>query len=219
MAGGERVLVLVADVARRRPLLSRDVLSPQLARRGLHLQAACVGRLDEALAGPDVVMAGYDVVAARPQLAAAFAHVVLLDPPFTRRLFAAVVAAAPEAWLHALWGVDEVGFAAQVAAAEPDLGATMRRIWRSLSAASGRFDEALEQELLGGDPLLRSAGAAAAALRALRDAGLLHVDESGGYHLERPQSKVDVTQTDTYRAWHKLFQTSDFLRTCLTAGL
>ena len=52
----------------------------------------------------------------------------------------------------------------------------MRRVWRALSAAAGRFDEALEQELLGGDPFLRSAGATAAALRALRDAGLLRVD-------------------------------------------
>jgi len=218
-AGGERVLVLVADVARRRPLLSRDVLSPQLARRAAYLQSACVGRLGEALAGPDVVLTGYDVVAARPQLAAAFAHVVLLDPPFTRSLLAAVAAAAPEAWVHALWGRAEAGFSAQVAAAELDLDATMRRAWRALSAAAGRFDEALEQEVFGGDPFLRSAGAAAAALRALRDAALLSVDGAGGYHLERPQSKVDVTQTDTYRAWHTLFQTSDFLRTCLTAGI
>ncbi|MBE3033451.1 MAG: hypothetical protein IMZ74_09670 [Actinobacteria bacterium] len=121
--------------------------------------------------------------------------------------------------MHALWGRAEASFAAQVAAAELDLDATMRRAWRALSAGSGRFDEALEQEVLGGDPFLRSAGAAAAALRALRDAALLHVDEAGGYHLERPQSKVDVTRTDTYKAWHTLFQTNDFLRTCLTAGI
>ena len=178
-----------------------------------------MGRLGEALAGPDVVMTGYDVVAARPQLAAAFAHVVLLDPPCTRRLLATVVAAAPEAWVHALWGPDEAGSTAQVAAAGLDLDAAMRRAWRALSAASGRFDKALAQELLGGDQFLRSAGAAAAALRALRDAGLLHIDGSGGYHLERPRSKVDVTQTDTYKAWHNLFRTSDFLRTCLTAGI
>ena len=164
-------------------------------------------------------MTGYDVVAARPLLAAAFAHVVLLDPPFTRRLLATVVAAAPEAWVHALWGGAEASCAAQVAAAELHLDAAMRRAWRALSAGSGRFDEALEQELLRGDPSLRSAGAAAAALRALRDAGLLRIDGVGGYHLERPRSKVDVTQTDTCKAWHNLFQTSDFLRTCLTAGI
>jgi len=218
-ASGERVLVLVADVARRRPLLSRDVLSPQLARRAAYLQSGCVGRQGDVLAGADVVMTGYDVVAARPQLAAAFDHIALLDPPFTRRLFAALTAAAPEAWVHMLWGRAEAGFAAQVALAELDLDAVMRRTWRALSAAAGRFDETLEQELLGGDSFLRSAGAAAAALRALRDAGLLRVDESGGYHLERPQSKVDVTQSDAYMAWHNQFQTSDFLRTCLTAGI
>jgi hypothetical protein len=213
------VLVLVADVARRRPLLGRDVLSPQLARRAAYLQSACAGRLGEVLAGPDVVMTGYDVMAARPQLAAAFAHVVLLDPPFTGRLLAALAAAAPEAWLHALWGRAEAGFAEQVAATELDLDAAMRRAWRALSAAGGRFEETLAQELLRGDPFLRSAGATAAALRGLRGAGLLHVDGAGGYHLERPQSKVDVTQTETYKVWHNLFQTSDFLRTCLTAGI
>ena len=212
--------MLVADVARRRPLLSRDVLSPQLARRRSTCRRRASAGCGDALAGPDVVMAGFDLVAARPQLAAAFDHVVLARPavhaaPVSRR-------SSPRRrrpGCTPLWGSAEAGFAAQVAAAELDLDGAMRRVWRALSAGSGRFDEALEQELLQGDPFLRSSGAAAAALRALRDAGLLHVDGGGGYHLERPQSKVDVTQTDTYRAWHTLFQTSDFLRTCLTATL
>jgi len=217
-ASGERVLVLVADVARRRPLLSHDVLSPHLDRSGLYVQAACAPRVAEALAGPDVVMAGLDLVLSRPELAAAFAHVVLVDPPLTRAQLGRLAAAAPGAWLHALWGAPEARFAEQVAAAECDLDSAMRRAWHALSAGSGRFDDALEQELLGGDPFLRSGAAGGAALRALRDAGLL-VTEAGGYHLERPQSKVDVTRTETYEAWHTLFLTSDFLRTCLTAKL
>jgi single-stranded-DNA-specific exonuclease len=215
---GERVLVLVADVARRRPLLSRDVLSPQLGRSGLYVQAACARRVADALAGPDVVMAGLDLALANPELAASFAHVFLVDPPLTRAQFGRLVAAAPNAWIHAGWGPSEAGFAEQVAAAEFELDAVMRRVWRALSAGSGRFDDALEQELLGGDPFLRSYSAAGAALCVLRDAGLLVV-EAGGYHLERPQSKVDVTRTDTYEAWHTLFLTNDFLRTCLTAKL
>ena len=218
-AGGERVLVLTADVARRRPLLTRDVLSPQFGRSAAYLQAACVGRLDEVTAGPGVVLAGYDVVAARPQTAAAFDHVVLLDPPFTRRLFAVVAAAAaPQAWLHALWGPAEAGFAAQVVAAELELDGVMRRAWRTLSAAGGTFDDALEQELLRGEPFLRPAGAVAAALRALREAGLLQV-RGTGYHLARPRDKVDVTRTATHSSWHSLFQTDSFLKTCLTAAL
>jgi len=163
-------------------------------------------------------MAGLDLVFARPELAAAFAHVVLVDPPLTRAQLGRLAAAAPGAWLHALWGAPEARFAEQVAAAESDLDSAMRRAWHALSAGSGRFDDALEQELLGGDRFLRSGAAGGAALRALRDAGLL-VTEAGGYHLERPQSKVDVTRTETYEAWHTLFLTSDFLRTCLTAKL
>ena len=45
VAGGERVLVLVADVARRRPLLSSDVLAAGLRSTGAYVQAACAQRL------------------------------------------------------------------------------------------------------------------------------------------------------------------------------
>ena len=217
-ATGERVLVLVADVARRRPLLSRDVLPAQLGRRGLYVQSACAGRLEDAAAGPDVVMAGLDLAAAHPRLLASFEHVAFVDPPFTRRLLADIAAAAPQAWFHALWGRPEVDFAAKVAGAELELQPVLRRVWRTLQAGSGRFDEGLEQELLGNNTFLRPAGALAAALRTLREAGLLRA-EGAAYRLGRPQGKVDVTTTDSYRRWHTRFQTNEFLRTCLTAPL
>jgi hypothetical protein len=95
----------------------------------------------------------------------------------------------------------------------------MRRVWRSLSAAADGFDEALEQELLRGEPFLRAAGSRAAALRALREAGLLRTDGSRGYHLERPQDKVDVSRTASFSSWHSLFRTSSYLQTCLTAAI
>ena len=219
LAGGaERVLVLVADVAASRPLLTRDVLSPHLEAGGLYVQPACSGRV-AAAAGVDVVMTSYDLLAARPAVAGGFTHVVLVDPPCTRTLLAAVTAAAPEAWIHALWGPAEAQAAGRFAVEELDLDTVMRRAWRALSAGDGRFDDALAQELLGGERALRPAAALAAALRALGDAGLLQHDEAGGYHLERPQSKVDVSGTDTFRRWHTLFQTQGFLRTCLTAAL
>ena len=219
LAGGaERVLVLVADVAARRPMLSRDVLSPHLNATGLYLQPACAGRAPAA-AEADIVMTSYDLLAARPAVATGFAHVALLDPPCTRALLAAVAAAAPDAWIHALWGPAEAQAAGRFAVEELDLDTAMRRAWRVLSEGPGRLDDALAQELLRRDGSLRPAAALAAALRALREAGLLLLDEAGGYHLERPQSKVDVTGTDTFRRWHTLFQTQEFLRTCLTAAL
>ena len=164
-------------------------------------------------------MTSYDLLAARPAVAEGFAHVALVDPPCTRRSLATVAAAAPQAWLHALWGPAEAQAAGRFAVDELDLDTTMRRTWRALSEGAGRFDDALAQELLRGERSLRPAGALAAALRALGDAGLLRQDDAGSYHLERPQSKVDVTGTDTFRRWHALFQTREFLRTCLTAGL
>lgn len=217
-ATGERVLVLVADVARRRPLLSRDVLPSQLGRRGLYVQSACAGRLHEAADGPGVVMTGLDLAAAHPSLAAAFHHVVFVDPPFTSRLLADLRGAAPQAWFHALWGRPEVDFAEKVAAAELDLQPLLRRVWRTLEAGQGRFDERLEQELLGNSTFLRSAGALAAALRTLREAGLLRTD-GDTYELERPAVKVDLTTTESYGRWHTRFQTNGYLRTCLTAPL
>jgi single-stranded-DNA-specific exonuclease len=217
-AGAERLLVLVADVAASRPLLSRDVLSPHLAAGGLYVQPACAGRVPAAAAA-DVVMTSYDLLAARPSVAEGFTHVAFVDPPCTRRLLAVVAAAAPDAWLHALWGPAEAQAAGRFAVEELDLDTVMRRSWRTLSDGRGRFDDALAQELLRGERSLRPAGAIAAALRALGDAGLLQLDESGSYHLERPQSKVDVTGTDTFRRWHTLFRTQEFLRTCLTAAL
>ncbi len=218
LSGGEPVLVLTADVARRRPLLTRDVLAPGLDCSGAYVQAACRHRL-AAHEGAGVVLASPDLALDAPAFARSFAHVVLLDPPFTGAMWAGLAAAAPDAYLHALWGADEAAFAGRVRESQFDLDATMRRVWKALAAGSGRFDDALEQELLDGGAVLAPVAAVAAAFEALREAGLLIAEGDGGYHLERPQSKVDVTRTDACRRWHHRYQTPDFLQTCLTAQL
>ena len=218
LSGGEPVLVLTADVARRRPLLTRDVLAPGLDCSGAYVQAACRQRL-AAQKGAGIVLASPDLALDAPAFARSFAHVVLLDPPFTGAMWAGLAAAAPDAYLHALWGGDEAAFAGRVRESQLDLDATMRRVWKALAAGSGRFDDALEQELLDGGAVLAPVAAVAAAFEALREAGLLVAEDDGGYHLERPQSKVDVTRTDACRRWHHRYQTPDFLQTCLTAQL
>ncbi|HTX68862.1 MAG TPA: single-stranded-DNA-specific exonuclease RecJ [Thermoleophilia bacterium] len=218
LAGGERTLLLVADVARRRPLLSRDVLTPGLGVAGAYVQPACAHRAG-GLGGAGVVMTTPEVALADPAFAAGFSHLALLDPPYTTALWAGLAAAAPEAWLHALWGPAEAGFAGRVRESQLDLDATMRRVWKALSAAQGRFDDGLEQELLGRGAALAPIPALAAAFAALQEAGLLVAGGDGGYHLERPEQKVDVARTDAHRRWHNRYQTPDFLRTCLTAQL
>jgi single-stranded-DNA-specific exonuclease len=218
LACGEPTLVLVADVARRRPLLGNDVLAPGLGVEGAYLQAACVHRREQA-ASAGAVMTTAAVALDHPSFAAGFTHVVLLDPPFTTSTWAALAAAAPGAYLHALWGRDEASFAGRVRDAQLDLDATTRGLWKALSAAQGRFDDGLEQELLGRGAVLAPVCTLAGAFSALQEAGLLVADDSGGYHLERPQQKADLTRTDTHRRWHNRYQTPDFLQTCLTAQL
>ena len=242
-ATGERVLVLVADVARRRPLLGRDALPDALGRRGLYVQTACAQRVravvgEPALVGamvddglspevvrsdaassnagpPDVVMAGVDLAARRPDLPAAFRHVVFLDPPFSAALHDAVVAAAPDAWVHSVWGEADVHFSEKVLAAGYDLDAALRRLWRVLSAGGGRFDDRLEQELLAQGPFLEPVATLAAALQTLRAAGLLRV-QGDTYELKRPQHKADMSTIETYRAWRRRFHTRAYLKACLT---
>jgi len=249
-ATGERVLVLVADVARRRPLLTRDALPPALARRALYVQTACaqrlrlavgaggerdgcpvagVGTIGEAGVGPgavvstgrgadgppDVVMAGVDLAAAHPGLVGAFRHIVFVDPPFGAALHDDVVAAAaPDAYIHALWGPADVHFTEQVLDAGYDLDATLRRVWRALAAGGGRFDDRLEQELLVQGPFLAPVATVAAALRVLSAAGLLRTD-GAAYELKRPLHKADMTTIEAYRAWRRRFHTRAYLASCL----
>ena len=194
------------------------MLTPGLGRSAAYVQAGCASRL-EAVQDADVVMTTPDLALGHPAFARSFAHLVLLDPPYTGTVWAGLAAAAPDAWLHALWGPGEAEFAGRVRESQLDLDATMRRVWKALAAGSGRFDEALEQELLGAGAVLSPVAAWPPPSRRFARLDCSSSDEEGGYHLERPQSKVDVTRTDAHREWHHRYQTPDFLQTCLTAQL
>ena len=65
LAGGERVLVLTADVARRRPLLTRDVLTPGLDCSSAYVQAAC-RHCSAAAEGTGVVLTSPDLALDAP---------------------------------------------------------------------------------------------------------------------------------------------------------
>jgi len=218
-AAGGPLVVVAADVARRRPLLTRDVLPPELRRGGLYLHGACAAARAGLVGEGDVVLVGHDVALAHPELLHAAAHVAFVDPPPTRLAFDTLLAAAgPDTWLHILWGRGEVDFADKVARSLFDLEPVSRLLWRVLAAAGGRFGEVPEQELLLQGPYLRPLAPLAAALRAFIEAGLAGVAE-GGLQLQRPDVKADLTGTETYRAWHRLFQTNDFTESCLTRRL
>ena len=232
-AGG-RLLVLVADVARRRPLLTRDLWLPQLGAGCLYLNAACAHeRLGEAIGGgegggdaaPAIVMASAATAAASPALVAAFDHVAFVDPPLDGGLFAAVLAAlGPEADAHFVWGRAEVHFTQQVAATDYDLQAACRRLYRALGGPGERAAAEVEEGVVGGgDGLLAKPAAVAAAWRTLTEAGLV-ASERGKKGDRRVvvtavDGKVDLTTTATFSAWHARFTRTRFLQSCLSMRL
>jgi len=228
VATGQRVLVLVADVARRRPLLSRDLLPPGFAGGALYLNAACLPlRLPLALtsggaagASAAVVMAGATSAAMSPDLVGGFGHVVFVDPPLSAAALNTVIAAADrEAWIHVLWGEGEVHFAEKVAAAAYDLDAQVRRLWRRIARA-GDADAAavLEMELVGDGRLLAELLTLVAAWRTLDECGLLE-REDGKNLIRVGRQKVDLGSSETYRTWHNQYKEKTFLAHCRAARI
>jgi len=224
VAAGGRLLVLVADVGRRRPLLTRDAWLPQLGRSYLYLNGACAAsRLGLAVCGdgagdePDVVMTDTVLAAASPELVSVFDHVAFVDPPFDGGLFGEILAAvAPAACVHVLWGESEVDFTKAVAADDYDLAAVCRRVYRALAAAGETGD--LAAELLGRQGFLAGLPALAAAWSTLSEAGLL-VDDAGKKGVKRAEGKIDLATSATYRRWHERFHKTTFLRHCLSIRL
>ncbi len=226
VAAGGRLLVLVADVGRRRPLLTRAAYLPGLGRTYLYLNGACaVSRLGLAVCGdgvgdePDVVMADTVTAAANPELVGAFDHVAFVDPPFDGGLFGEILlATAPQACVHVLWGESEVDFTKAVIASDYDLEAVCRRVYRVLAASGASDEPGLDAELLGRHGFLAGLPTLAAAVSTLSEAGLLAASD-GKKGVRKTEGKIDLAISATYRRWYERFQTTTFLRHCLSIRL
>ncbi len=85
-ATGQGLLVVVADVARRRAMLDQALHPARFGLRGALLfsrvcaDAALDARADLLAEGPYVALADHETLAARPRIATAFPDAVLLDP-------------------------------------------------------------------------------------------------------------------------------------------
>jgi len=206
LAAGGRTLLLVADVARRRPLLTRDVSLDALGRRAAYVAGACAaGRLPDLLSGdraPSLLMAASEAAATLPELVAVADRVVFLDPPLSGEASAAVLAAAPDADVHLLWGPTEVGFADRVLQIDYDLDRLLRRLYRTMVDNGGDAGAAVLAEHARG-ALLTEPAPLAAALRVLGETGL--AERAAGKDPSR--ERVDLQTSETYRAWHRRYPT------------
>jgi single-stranded-DNA-specific exonuclease len=176
-SSGEAVLVAVADVPRR--------------RAGLE---AVVAGLSE---GPMPVVS-WAALAARPELAEGFGHLVALDPP-PGGVADALLGSAPRA--HLAWGPAEAEFAIAAYRAALDLRPQLAEVYRSLRELPPDAPPAdLEHALAGAGRYPRSALACARLTRVLTELGLVELD------LATPSCRViggvrsDLELSPTYRA-------------------
>ena len=109
LAGGDDVLVVVAERARRQAMLT-GVLHP--ARFG----------------AAGIALAEWDEL---PGAADGFGALVLLDPPQDERLLPLVGELAERAAVHVVWGGAEIAFARSVAAEREPLRPALAAVWRA----------------------------------------------------------------------------------------
>lgn len=183
LAGGESALLLTADVARRRGTLFAELAQPDDEDfKVVLLSSRCsdayrqdkLALIDQS--PPALALADFVTVLAHPELAAAFKHVVFVDPAPTAGTFAAITAAT-DAWVHLFHCRDEVKFTQKVIEHEFSLRPALTRIYKLLEGSTGRpLDESAERLLLGGGKYLRQPALAARCLKVLEELELVSID-------------------------------------------
>jgi hypothetical protein len=187
LSSGERVLVLCADVPRRREGL--ETLVAGIAAR----VRVAEGRPCESMA-----LASWDELATEPALAAPYEHVVAFDPPAWPG-GEALIASAPgpsegAGFAHLAWGPAEVEFALGVARRSLDMRAELVALYRDLRDAGPAEGEQLAATLKGPGQYPRSAAHAARLMRVLSEVGLVAVEPGPSCRL------LDARRTELERS-------------------
>jgi single-stranded-DNA-specific exonuclease len=170
LASGESVLVVCADVARRRA----------------GLEKLLAGQAGE---GGDLPVATWTALAAQPELASTYEHVVALDPPAhgdAEALLASLPAPDGGGFAHMAWGAAERDFALAVARASLDLRPSLVGLYRELRERPVAGSD-LERVLRGDGQHPRTPEVAARMIRVLREIGVVAYEHDGA---GRPAARV-----------------------------
>jgi single-stranded-DNA-specific exonuclease len=173
LASGDDVLVVCADVARR--------------RGGLE---AVLGGLVRGRAA----LVSWDLLAVRGELAEGYAHVFALDPPPVADAESLLAGLPGEGLAHLGWGAPEAEFARAALEARRDVRGTAARVYRAVRDAGAPDREALEPTLAA----TASPADCGLALRVLSEAGLVSLDGGAVRLLE--QARADLGASPAYRA-------------------
>jgi hypothetical protein len=135
-----------------------------------------------------------------PSLAAAFTHVVAVDPPAGP----ALDHVSGQGWTHLAWGEPELGFATRIHQWDFALRDPLATVYRVLRAARETGGEACEALLRGEGPQPRSAALAGRLVRVLVELDLVDFDRDGPAlrAVEAPE-RTALERSAAYRAYHR----------------
>jgi hypothetical protein len=154
LTSGEPVLLVVAEVARRRAGLEERVAGLATDRTLATISWADLG--------------------ADPAAAAGFGHLLALDPPPVDQELGLLTAGGGMA--HLAWGEAERAFTLACWRAELDLRPALTELWRALSVTGSLREAALERALRGDGDHPRGGACAGRLLRVLAELGLARCD-------------------------------------------
>ncbi|HEX3041883.1 MAG TPA: single-stranded-DNA-specific exonuclease RecJ [Solirubrobacterales bacterium] len=209
VSSGAGVLAVCADASRRAGLangatgLARFNGGAALIachRCGEEEIARLVTRAESGLALVD-----YAALERKPQLAAAFEHVVLVDPPRGEpdEERAGVPCGGEGGFLHEPWTEAELGFASQVLDEQWATREGVAAAYRALRQTGDVKGRRLREALSGGGNHPLCPEASARRFRVLRELGLLQGSPEGGAGVVRVVSSVrtDLQRSAAFRAY------------------
>ncbi|MGI9094905.1 MAG: DHHA1 domain-containing protein [Thermoleophilaceae bacterium] len=179
LTSGEPVLVVVADVERRRSSL--ETLVAGMAPRGL-------GAIS------------WTALGAKPGVAAAYPHLLALDPPPTEEGVALFAGALGHGSAHLAWGDPECSFTAAYWRAQLALRPALAELWRALDGGSLAGD-ALASALRGSGAYPRSGALGARLLRVLSELALVDFDVATRSCKALPGARTDLERSAAHRAY------------------
>jgi hypothetical protein len=210
----EPVLVMCADALRRRGLVERAAAPERFCGGPL---AIASGRLaDDAVregiagvlqAGCGVALADWGALERTPAMAAAFAHVVIVDPPPFPHLERAASAGA--GFLHLAWGDEEVALALRVHEEEWPRREALAALYRVMRdrhpGGPGLGQDALREALHGPGRHPRAPEVGARRIRVLEEVGAVEWDPAATPRALRVVSSVtkDLELTESFAAYRE----------------
>jgi single-stranded-DNA-specific exonuclease len=171
LSSGESVLVVCADVARRKRAL------------------------DTVLGGHGATITSWAALAAQPALAEPFEHLVALDPPPNSAGEALLLAAPAGGFAHHAWDEPEVAFALALAQAELDLRPPLTELYRGIRESGSASGGQLEALLRGSGRYPRSPALCARLIAALVELGLASYEQRTLRLIDGGRAKLESSTT------------------------